>query len=111
MQEDLHLVNAVVKARKRAHRLIKRIAKALDQKTTAVISSDEVLDVCSQHTTRNCTIFCDCANSYSSIHWRLCVAVLVVNWRAPMGYEDHQRRSKFLDVIRLYRFLTCKNQP
>src|SRR6185437_10412812 len=45
MQEDLHVVSAVVKARQRAHRLIKRIAKALDQKTTATISSDEVLDV------------------------------------------------------------------
>src|SRR6185437_8876975 len=42
MQEDLHVVSAVVKARKRAHRLIKRIAKALDQKTTPTISSDEV---------------------------------------------------------------------
>ena len=94
MQEDLNVVSAVVKARKRAHRLIKRIAKALDQKTTPTISSDEVLDVCSQHTTRNCTIFCDWANSYSSIHWRLCVAVLVVYWRAPMGYEDHQRPTE-----------------
>jgi len=53
---EVTLAIAGIQSRKRAHRLIKRVAKDIDRNLVDM-STDEIVDLCTQHTISNCILF------------------------------------------------------
>src|SRR5690348_9034205 len=53
MQRNLTITNGCILARERALRLVKRVARAIDDKETFP-TNEEVIQLCSEHTLQDC---------------------------------------------------------
>ena len=52
MLQDLDMTEGSIKARRRAIRLVKRVAKAMDERKTT--TNEEIIDLCTEMTTGSC---------------------------------------------------------
>src|SRR6185436_16775677 len=86
MQQDLEITTGSVKSRQRALRLIRHVAIGIAELKTP--TNDEIIALCTEHTTLNC--MCVCFSSFSQICSR---GFLLQHWLTFAGPKGLLRLS------------------